>query len=152
MPFPPPEPFQELDLSIRKHMAWPIWKQTQGEVFFTRGETFLQLSSPVSPPPTSILATLVISLPFLTQAPQDILQQRVGGSCSSTDRPGQAPWELDGVQFQELLEQRGRQPPAPPWVGVAAVRNTLICLDAGQTGPHCPRRTAQGCQAPSSYI
>ena len=50
LPFPPPEHVQELDLSIRKHVAWPIWEQTQEEIFFTRGETFLQLSSPTSPP------------------------------------------------------------------------------------------------------
>lgn len=46
--------------------------------------------------------------------------------------PSQAPWELDQVRFQELLEEQGRRPPAAPWAGVAAVRNALICLYAGQ--------------------
>ena len=133
----------------------PSGNKLRGNLFHQRGDfpAVIVTHEPRSPTPTpSILATPVTLLPFLTQAPQDILQQRVGGGCSSTDRPGQAPWELDGVQFQELLEQHGRQPPAPPWVGVAAVRNTLICLDAEQTKPHCPRRTTRGCQTPSSYI
>ena len=51
VPFPPPEPSQELDLSVRKHMPWPIWKQAQGESFSPEGRLSCSYRHPRAPLP-----------------------------------------------------------------------------------------------------
>lgn len=111
--------FSHNDKIIRK-----TWSGTSSILPLRRRFPAVGLEPGITP---ACVATPVTLPPCLAGRSGFVLEQREGGSPVSTDRPGQAPCELDGVSFQAPLEKQGGQPPALPWAEVIAVRNTLIC-------------------------